>query len=422
MSVLISHPSVAPFVQQAAQAIHEAGMLEAYHTTFCYQPDKAWQKFVFRASRSLGRDLEPRFRRRTVSGIPAGLVRSHPLKELLRLAAGPVDASGKLGDSVWEWAERGFDSAVERSVGPGLSAVYGYEHCSEFTFRAARDLGVPTLYDVPAPEPQSVEDLLDEEVGKFPILDTPFYRHTRSRIARRIARRHAEWQNATIVIAASGFTKRSFQNAGFDTSKVRIIPYGSPPPLSSEVALTRRGAEGKIRLIWAGTFSIRKGAHYLIDAWRRSSLGRIASLDIYGTNGLPSSLYSPWPDGVVYHGPIARTELTQKYTQADALIFPTLCDGFGMVASEAWACGCPVITTACAGASDFLKEGVNGLMIEAGKPEAIANVVDWCARNRGSLASMREESLMTAASWQWSDYRERLSAVIREIAKPQSRK
>ena len=421
MSVLISHPSVAPFVQQAAQAIYEANLLDSYHTTFCYEPHKAWQRAAFWASRALGRDLEPRFRRRLVTGIPSSLLRSHPFRELLRLSAGPFDQSGRLGDSVWEWAELGFDRAVARGVTSSLSAVYGYEHCCEATFSAARALGLATLYDVPAPEPQSVEDMLDREVEQFPILDTPFHRHTRSRISRRIARRHAEWASADVVIAASTFTRQSFEKAGLATAKVRIVPYGAPPPLPPETALRRQKAEGKVRLIWAGTFSVRKGAHYLIDAWRKFSLGRVAELDIYGTNGLPRTLFSPWPDGVTYHGPIARSELTDNYTRSDALIFPTLCDGFGMVASEAWSCGCPVIMTACAGASDFLRPHENGFMIEPRSPDAIAEGVLWCADNRGTLGSMREASLTTAASWQWSDYRARLASIVAEIAGTKTR-
>jgi glycosyltransferase involved in cell wall biosynthesis len=101
------------------------------------------------------------------------------------------------------------------------------------------------------------------------------------------------------------------------------------------------------------------------------------------------------------------------YRSSSALIFPTLCDGWGMVATEAWSCGLPVITTDCAGASDMLKDHENGLLVRAADAGSILEALDWCLANPRELAGMRESALATAASWQWSDYRRLLADVLR---------
>jgi glycosyltransferase involved in cell wall biosynthesis len=101
------------------------------------------------------------------------------------------------------------------------------------------------------------------------------------------------------------------------------------------------------------------------------------------------------------------------YKASDALIFPTLGDGFGMVATEAWACGLPVITTDCAGAFDLLKVGQNGLAIPAGDAGGIASTIDWCVANRSAVRDMREGAFDTAESWQWGDYRGALTDALR---------
>ncbi len=80
------------------------------------------------------------------------------------------------------------------------------------------------------------------------------------------------------------------------------------------------------------------------------------------------------------------------------LIFPTLCDGFGMVATEAWSQGTPVITTMRAGASDLLRDGENGLLVEAASADDIERALQRCLDNPKLLSSMRESSLATAAS------------------------
>ena len=103
----------------------------------------------------------------------------------------------------------------------------------------------------------------------------------------------------------------------------------------------------------------------------------------------------------------------EQYGLADALVFPTLGDGFGMVATEAWSRGLPVITTDCAGAADLLRPGGNGLLIRAGSAGEIAGALTWCLEHRAELAAMRDESLATAARWQWSDYRRALARELR---------
>src|SRR5262249_47330293 len=91
------------------------------------------------------------------------------------------------------------------------------------------------------------------------------------------------------------------------------------------------------------------------------------------------------------------------------LIFPTLCDGFGLVVTEAFAHGLPVITTSRAGAADFVQHGVNGLVIPAGDVSAIAEALQWCLSHRGKLKAMRRAALETAKRMQWSDFRQALA-------------
>lgn len=413
MSVRIFHPMVAPFVQQAARALHEAGQLDRYITSIRYAPDRLAQRAAFAAGRLLGLDLEREFRRRTVGAVPAALVESRPWGELLRVATARLDRDGRLLDFVWERAEHAFDAAVARGLHPGLTGLYAFEYSSLAAITRARTLGIPVAYDVPAPEPRFVQGLLDREMEKFPELITPWHRWTAEREEQRIARRHAEFARADVVIAASEFTRRSFAPTGLDIGKVRVVPYGAPPVADRALALAGGTATGPLELVWAGTFSVRKGAHYLLDAWREHRLGRHARLRIYGSVALPDRIVKPIPEGVEFAGAVPHSELLAALHRADALVFPTLCDGFGMVVTEAWSRGVPVITTSAAGAADLLQPDRNGLLIPAGDPAAIARAIEWSLTHRAELRAMRETALATAARWQWSDYRARLADVLR---------
>ncbi len=411
--MLIFHPSVAPFVQQAARAIAEAGQLDRFVTTVRDDPSAWSQRAVCALGRLARRDLARQFRRRAVTEISAARVESHPGGELLRVLTALVDRDGRATDVVWEWSEKLFDRGVARRLDPAVTGVYGYEHSSLATFQRARALGLRVAYDVPAPESKYVHRLLTAELARFPEQRTAYHRHTAAREARRLSRRSAEWHAADLVVAASRFTRDSYAQAGLPVDRVCVVPYGAPPPASPD--LGRRGPTdgAPLTLIWAGTLSLRKGAHYLLEAWRNGGFGRHARLQIYGAITLPARLLTSLPEGVTLSGSIPRSELLVRMAQADALIFPTLCDGFGMVATEAWSRGLPVITTNRAGAADLLEPGHNGLLVPAGDAAAIVEAIAWCLDHRTELAAMRGPALATAARWQWSDYRLALADALR---------
>ncbi len=415
MSVRIFHPMVAPFVQQAAFALHEVGQLDRFVTSIRRDEHSLGQRVISKLARPLGIDVPRELSRRVVRNLPHELVESHPWGELLRVAVARLDRDGRVLDYVWERAEDAFDRRVARGLHSGLSGLYAFEYSSLASITRARSLGLSVAYDVPAPEPVFVQNLLNREMEKFPELVTPWHQWTAAREPDRIARRRAEFARANVVIAASTFTRESFASAGLDTTKVRLVPYGAPPVNDRDVALAGGSpAHAPLNLLWAGTFSVRKGAHYLLESWRRNHLGRHAKLRIFGSIALPDRLLYPLPDGVEIGGAVPHQELMARFHEADALIFPTLCDGFGMVVTEAWSRGVPVLTTPAAGAADLLQDGRNGVLFAPASSNEVTRVVDWCLAHRTQLRAMREAALATAANWQWSDYRARLAAVLRE--------
>ena len=395
-----------PFVQQVGRALFEAGMLSQFVTTLVERPDAAWSQQLCRLAKQFKFDLEKQLSRRAITEFPLSLVKDDPLQELIRLLVGRVDSDQRLSDMVFHWENTSFDNRVGQSLA-GSQAVYAYEYNCLATFEAAKQQGIARIYDVPAPEHDFVENLLFDELEELPELKTPYQKYCRNRQESRTQRRRQEWQLADVVIANSEFTKASYAAAGLDVEKVRVVPYGAPPTHPDALA-THAIENTPLRCLWAGTFSSRKGAHYLLQAWKQLNAGNRAQLDVFGAMTLPDTLLQNLPDNIQLSGTVPRTELYELYRKADVLVFPTLCDGFGMVVTEAFAHGLPVITTDRAGAADLIQQGVNGLIIPAGDAQALTEALDWCMSHRAELRSMREAALETAARWQWEDYRRAL--------------
>jgi glycosyltransferase involved in cell wall biosynthesis len=403
-SITLAHLMPAPFVQQVGRALFEAGILSQFATTLTNRSDASWQKACIAVAKLVKFDLAQQLTRRSITELPLSVVQDFPLPEVLRLLVGKLDRDQRLTDMVFHWGRTAFDQWVARTMLEQCSAIYSYEYTCLESFQAAKQRGIARIYEVPSPDHDFVENLLHDELQRYPELTTPYRNYVHTKQAKRTHYRRQEWQLADVVIVNSQFTKRSYAAAGLDVSKVHVIPLGAPP-VQAEIPECK--TQDGFRFLWAGTFSIRKGAHYLLQAWKQIQPSH-ARLDVYGAMGLPSILLQDLPDSTYLLSTVSQSELFKLYQQADVLVFPTLCDGFGMVITEAFAQGLPVITTDRAGASDLVRHGENGLIVPAGNAEALAEAMNWCLTHPQELQSMREAARETAAYWQWSDFRKAL--------------
>ncbi len=408
MKLVLAHPGVGPFVQQTARALLEAGSLDSYWTTFVDQPKARWRRALVRLATITGANLERELQRRAVDEVPAEFLRPAPFWEIVRTLLTKIKTDPRLVDIVWEHGILSFDRRVARGSLRNADGIYGYEYSALASFQEARKRGLARIYEVPAAEHDFAENLTQLEIEKFPELDDGKRTYFLSHQARRTERRHQEWALADIVIANSTFTRDSYAAAGLDVGKVRVIPLGAPPARDFDVDHGSTALD-LLRVLSVGTFSILKGAHYLLEAWRNLAPGQRAKLEIYGAVALPAKLMHDLPSSISVSPTVPRVELFEHYRAADILVFPTLCDGFGMVVTEAFAHGLPVITTTRAGAADLVRHGENGLIIPAGDARALAEALEWCLTHRTELKDMRRAALETAKAWQWCDYRQALA-------------
>jgi glycosyltransferase involved in cell wall biosynthesis len=412
MKITLAFPGTPPFVQQAARALYDAGMLNRFVTTYHYIPDTQVSRIAATISRIIDIDLVRELKRREILEVPREIITAYPFWEVLRVGFAKSLNSPMWVDRVWDIGSRRFDHFVAASELDCADAIYSYEYTCLESFQAAKRRNITTIIDVPSPDSGFVEGLLANEVAKFPILKHPNSDYFARKLPERIKRRRDELKLADIVVANSDFTARSYVAAGVAPEKIIVVPYGAPEVAPDPIS---RGNKGPLKVLWAGTFSIRKGAHYLLDAWRSLKLDGKAELNVFGAMMIPDALVADLPQSITIRPTIPRSELNAHYNCADILVFPTLADGFGMVVTEAFANGLPVITTPRAGAADFVKHRENGLVVEAASAVALADAIEWCLGNRTTLTKMRDAARTTAASWQWSDYRRALSDRLREM-------
>jgi len=147
-------------------------------------------------------------------------------------------------------------------------------------------------------------------------------------------------------------------------------------PLVDRIRLLRQGVPASpFQLLFLGTIGLRKGVARLLEAMRRLE-GDPIQLTLAGPTEIDPLAWSARPN-VRWIGAVPRSRVGALYAAADALILPTLSDGFALTQLEAIAHGCPVIASRCCG--EVVTPGLNGWLLPSLEPDAIAAMIHQAA-------------------------------------------
>jgi starch synthase len=94
-------------------------------------------------------------------------------------------------------------------------------------------------------------------------------------------------------------------------------------------------------------------------------------------------------------------EVVELYSHAAAFACPSIYEPFGLINLEAMACETPVVATAVGGIPEVVEDGVTGVLVPPGRPDALAaalrHVLDRPAEGRamGRAGRRRVEERFT---------------------------
>lgn len=128
-----------------------------------------------------------------------------------------------------------------------------------------------------------------------------------------------------------------------------------------------------------------------------------------------SPLASEWslPDPMEFHLQPAQNLIPQLYQRCDCWVVPSRSEGFGMPGLEAAAGHCPIVSTRCGGPEDYVREGVNGYLVDVGDAEAMADRILRVLRmDNESWKRMSAASYEIAKEFDWDRSAEKLEAAL----------
>lgn len=402
MTLLFGHPTGSPFSHNAALAHFEAGQLEA----FCvpWMPSPATLRMIGHL-RPL-RPMAHRLARRHFAPLAAAPKIQGRAGELRRLA---IRACG-LGDErlsyhANDWLMATMAREVRR---PRVKAVHAYEDCSLQQFVEAKRVDKACIYDMPIGYYPAWEERQATLARAFadwlPAKGLPSQRVVRPDQKRR------EMELADLVLVPSSFVEQTIR-AFHPQKRVARASYGVDTDFWRPRDET--SSERALRFIYAGQISLRKGIPVLIEAWRKAALTD-AALDLIGPWLLAEGKRRSLPTGVTHWSPLSAQALRERYQAVDVFVFPSYFEGFGLVLTEALACGLPAIASTATIGPDILDDAC-GRLIAPGEMDELVDALRWFAANRERLPAMSRAARQRAEQLTWERYRREVTVAVADV-------
>lgn len=207
------------------------------------------------------------------------------------------------------------------------------------------------------------------------------------------------------VLAVAGEVERAYTRAplGLDRGKVLTIPNAIDVSriervAQSEAAKVRsqvlQGGDGPL-MVSVGRIAPQKGYVDLVRAAQtvvarfpgakfaiagRDAGARTEVRDEIALRGLS--------DSILLLG--ERDDVPQLMKAADVFVLPSHWEGAPIVLLEAMAAGAPIVSTAVGGVPEVIRSGVNGLLVEAQKPEMLGEAICELLDDRRRAESLAE--------------------------------
>ena len=236
----------------------------------------------------------------------------------------------------------------------------------------------------------------------------------------------AEYEEADAILVPSIFVKGTFLKHGVPGEKLFLNTLGVDLanfyPSVSEA--------DTFRIVFAGSLSIRKGVHYLLEAFQIAAITNSELVLIGGATPQILPFFKNPVPGLILRGHLPQRTLAEEYRKASVFVMPSIEEGQAMVQLQALSCGLPLICTTSTGGEDLLRssgsephtdsQGVMefpaGYVVPPKRADLLAGCLQSLASNSTVLSAKREAALrFRNGAFSWHDHARRNVEIYRKI-------
>ncbi len=293
-----------------------------------------------------------------------------------------------------------FDHLAARCIPRDSDIFVGWSGCSEHSIKKAQRLGALAIVERGSTHIEVQDETIAEEFDRLGLPRPP-------RVDRATCEKEKrEYQQADYISIPSTHVEQSFIRKGIPASKLLRVPYG--------VDLTHfapgKKKDSVFRIIHCGALSVRKGVHYLLQAFSELRLPD-AELWFVGPvlDEIKPFLQRYASSSVKVWGAFPEFTLHQYYAQSSVYCLCSLEEGMAMTLLQAMACSLPVICTSQTGGQDIVRDGVDGFIVQPRDMIALKEKIVYAYEHQQALAGMGAAARQNILDhFTWTHYGERM--------------
>ena len=212
-------------------------------------------------------------------------------------------------------------------------------------------------------------------------------------------------RSAEAVVVITPRLYRLLVSEGVEEDRVHLIPPGVNPSLFEGPFEDPFSGVGKPRVLFVGRLALQKGVGTLVAAAELIDDPSVQVILVGDGPERPALERKAKQTGVVdrlrFVGFVAHEELPAAMSHADLLVLPSLYEELGTVLLEAMQAGLPIVASKTGGIPDVIEDGVNGLLVPPGDPEALARAVNRLLADRGLARRLSEGAQQRGKDYDW---------------------
>ena len=316
----------------------------------------------------------------TLSGAPIQLV--HLAGWLRERSWDILVATPDRGPILEMLTERGVPNVVEPTLLTDLAHAWLRERCRDFDVIVANTI---------ASWPAIRAAFLEENPALWYLHETL----VAVRLIRAIPEMASALTMADLLVTPTQQTARVYQ--GLTEAPIEVVPYGIPRPVGGVTQPSEQ-----IRFLTLGSFEPRKGQDVLAEAiakldpaareqCRFKMAGRVLDEAFYSS--LRATVAS-FPE-VDLIDALGHSDALRLLNETDVLVLPSRDETMPIAILETMGLGKAVISMDVGGVREWLRDGMNGLLVEKEDPAALADALTSCATDPDLVSQLKAASLRT---------------------------
>ncbi len=300
-----------------------------------------------------------------------------------------------------------FDKSVEKSLKKidNFDIFVGFSSKSLHSLKKAKKLGKITIIERGSSHILYQSKILREEYGRF----NARYNGPLKKI---IEKSKQEYQLADYIAIPSSFVEKSFLEYGFPKEKLIKNPYGVDINEFRQIPKQ----DNVFRVVFAGGMSIRKGVHYLLQAFAELNLPNSELLLVGSFNEEIRPFFKKYEGKFKWVDHKPQKELYKYYSQGSIFVMPSIEEGMAMVQLQAMACGLPLICTPNTGGEDLIEQGKQGFVVPIRDVEALKEKILYFYKNPDIAYEMGQNAKRKVQeNYTWEKYGQRAFEIYKNL-------